>query len=450
MDLNSLPAEMISAILEHLQPNDLTKLARVSKKYCEFAQAALWRSIELHRQDAHHDCVRLSVSDTIRRTYLDDHLRDPWSYCDFNENDQDFDRRHAKFATVVRKVYRTAGKSQAWARLGPMVQHLCLTVTNKSPPQIWDMILSLQNLSTIEVIGENSLVHQLPPQPTSLREPAAKSICSVRLRGYIPALFVAAVCKASASSISSLDIGVLEQPKVFVGDADEEELGQELGYPLYVAPRGVLWFSDERTPRLSSLSHLMLCKRGSFDGPPDMSEEEDLEKREDEEHELAELKHWASLLKSGRSTLVEIVLDQRPVYLSYLLNHGFELSSHDRTSFCPGLHSFDSAFYHHVLKTTFDDGGAWPELKKLTFRGINLLELEDEAGESMDAWANRALPGVKVQSTDSNYMFFNTRSGTIMNNGSADGLMPHLDPEPDSGRDSFDMEDHLLSILRSL
>ncbi|KAH7078389.1 hypothetical protein FB567DRAFT_607575 [Paraphoma chrysanthemicola] len=277
MGLNSLPAEMISAILEHLRSNDITKLARVSKKYREFAQAALWRSIELHRQDAHHDCFELSVSDSTRRTYLDDHLRDPWSYLDFDGNDRDFDRRNAKFATLVRKVFRTAGKSQAWARIGPLVRHLCLTVTNKSPPQIWDMILSLQNLCSIEVIGENSPIHQLPPYPTSLREPAAKGIRNVRLRGYIPARFVATVCKASASSIISLNLGALEQPKVFVGNAEEQELRQDLGYPLYVAPRGVVWFSDKQAPQLSSLSHIMLCKRGSFDEPPDMSEEEDFE-----------------------------------------------------------------------------------------------------------------------------------------------------------------------------
>jgi hypothetical protein len=77
--------------------------------------------------------------------------------------------------------------------------------------------------------------------------------------------------------------------------------------------------SDEGPPQLTSLSHLLLCKGGNFDGPPDMSEEEDFETREDEMHGLAELKQWTFLLKSVRSTVVEVILEQRPVYLSFLL-----------------------------------------------------------------------------------------------------------------------------------
>lgn len=65
-----------------------------------------------------------------------------------------------KFGTAIRKLYRTAGKSQDWSRLAPCIVHLCLTVTHKSPPQIWNMILSLPNLASVEVIGENSPVNK--------------------------------------------------------------------------------------------------------------------------------------------------------------------------------------------------------------------------------------------------------------------------------------------------
>tara|TARA_R110002003_G_scaffold207_1_gene15975 strand:- start:42853 stop:43731 length:879 start_codon:yes stop_codon:yes gene_type:complete len=270
------------------------------------------------------------------------------------------------------------------------------------------MILSLQNLSTLEIIGENSSHHQLPPQPTSLREPTAKKICNVRLRGYGPAQLVAEVCKASASSITSLDLGALEQPKVFVGDAEEAELQRELGYPLFVAPRSVLWFGDEGTPQLTSLSHLLLCKGGTFDGLPDKSEEGDFETREDEMHGLAELKQWTSLVKSVRSTVVEVVLEQRPVYLSYLFDHGIDISPHGKTSFYPECNGFDSLFYRNVLQAAIDDGEAWPNLKKLTFRGINLIGFEDKTGESLQAFVARALPGVEVQDIPGNYMFFNS------------------------------------------
>jgi hypothetical protein len=314
--IDDMPAEMIDAIISSLRPHDLTVLARVSKKYREIAQSALWRCIELHRQDEHHQIFGLTTLKDTRRSHLDDALLDSWSYRDDGGRDHVFDRHRAKFATAVRKLYRTAGKSQAWTRLAPLVQHMCLTVTYMSPPQIWDMILSLPNLATIEIVGEDPINGQGPPQPATLRAPGARTIQDVRLRGYVPAKFVLELCKASASSIASLDLGALEPPKVFCGDADEMELQKELGYPLYVAPRGVLWFSQGSAVIFGNLTRLLLCKRGSFDGPPDMSEDEDFEIREDDAHECIELKQWASLLRSVRSTIVEVVLEQRPVYLS--------------------------------------------------------------------------------------------------------------------------------------
>jgi hypothetical protein len=130
------------------------------------------------------------------------------------------------------------------------------------------MMLSLPNLTTIEVIGELSTDRQGPPPIASLREPAAKKIESVRLRGYIPRVFVTAICKASASSIVSLDLGVLEAPKVYKGDKDKDGLQAKLGYTLYVAPRSVLWYDADTLPALSFLTHLLLVKHGPFDAPP--------------------------------------------------------------------------------------------------------------------------------------------------------------------------------------
>jgi hypothetical protein len=152
------------------------------------------------------------------------------------------------------------------------------------------MMLSLPNLHTIEVISEYSANRQGPPAIASLREPVSNKIQSVRLRGYIPGAFVAAICKASASSIVSLDLGVLEPPKIHKGDENEQEFQEELGYPLYVAPRGVLWYDANTSPAFSSLTHLLLAKPGPFDAPPDMSEEEDSETRDDPEHEAREQK----------------------------------------------------------------------------------------------------------------------------------------------------------------
>jgi hypothetical protein len=302
------------------------------------------------------------------------------------------------------------------------------------------MILSLRNLTTIEVIGEYSANNQDPPQAKTLRRISAKIVRSIRLRGYIPALFISEMCKASASSITSLDLGVLETPKVYVGNADEQERQGDLGYPLYVAPRGVIWFSPNAAVVLSSVSHLLLYKRRSFDAPPGMSEEEGFEVREDNVYEVAELKHWASLLRSVRSTVVEVVLDQRPKYLSYLLDFGLENSPHNKTSFCPELNSFDSLFYQHILKSVFDDGGTWPKLKKPILRGVTLLGFEEEAGEALQIFMERVLPGVQLEQVAGNYMFFSTRKGTIMNEGGADGLKSDLDPNSGPSVDGWELD----------
>jgi hypothetical protein len=424
--LDDMPAEINNAIFSNLRPHDLTKLACVSKKYREITQSILWRSIELHRQDAHHETFGLPTQTNICRSYLDDQLGDPWAYRSRTGADYVFDHRNTKFGTVVRKLFRSAGKSQAWVRLAPFVQHLCLTVTHKSPAQIWDMILSLPNLTTVEVVGEYSTNNEGPPGAARLREPIARKVRDVRLRGYIPAKFVSEMCKASAPNIICLDLGALEPPKQYHGDAEEIDWQEEMGYAIYFAPRGLLWLNQSPVPSLSSLTHLLLCTRGNFDGPPDMSEEEDAEFRDDEAHEVEQLKEWASLLRSIRSTVVEVVLEQRPIYLDYLLHHGLEISPHDETGFCPGLHSFDSLFYNRILKAVFDDGKAWPKLKKLTLRGINLTGFEEETEETLETFTKRALPGVTVQEIPGNYMFFNTRKGTIMNQHGADGLKPHL------------------------
>jgi hypothetical protein len=188
------------------------------------------------------------------------------------------------------------------------------------------MILSLPNLTTVEIIGEYSPNNEGPSGAARLREPNARKVRDVRLRGYVPAKFVSEMCKASTSNIVYLDSGALEPLKQYHGDAEEMEWQEELGYLIYVAPRGLLWLKQFSAPSFSSLTHILLCKRGSFDGPPEMSEKEDAEVFEDTDHEVEQLKEWASLLFSIRSTVVEIVLEQRPVYLEYLVHHGLEIS----------------------------------------------------------------------------------------------------------------------------
>ena len=72
------------------------------------------------------------------------------------------------------------------------------------------MILSLPNLGYLELMGEYSNGDKGPPEATVLRQPIAKNIQNARLRGYIPAAFVAAICEVSDTSIQTLDLGLLD------------------------------------------------------------------------------------------------------------------------------------------------------------------------------------------------------------------------------------------------
>ncbi|KAF2856941.1 hypothetical protein T440DRAFT_512927 [Plenodomus tracheiphilus IPT5] len=88
----------------------------------------------------------------------------------------------------------------------------------------------------------------------------------------------------------------------------------------------------------------------------------------------------------------------------------------------------DLTFIHHFLKVAFQEDISWPKLKCLTLRSINFNGLEEELGMSLAAFKTKMLPGVDVYAIDGDCMFFEARSGTIINWQSADGLLPHLDP----------------------
>jgi hypothetical protein len=214
---------------------------------------------------------------------------------------------------------------------------------------------------------------------------------------------------------------VLEVPKIYKGDRNKDELEEQLGYPLYVAPRGLLWYDANTSPAFSSLTHILLAKPGPFDAPPDMLEEEDSDIRHDPEHESEEQKQWASLLGSVSSTAIEVVLEHRPVYLIYILDFGMDLSPHEKIDTSP-----DRGLREAVLKAVFAEGGPWPKLKNLTFRdmassGFDLMFDDKEPEESLQDSVAKMLSEVKVDQISGNYMFFNTRKGTIMNqHGAAD------------------------------
>ncbi|KAJ4286128.1 hypothetical protein N0V90_013477 [Kalmusia sp. IMI 367209] len=397
--LDTIPAEMVAEVTNLLQPNDLTKLARTSKRLCTFAQATLWRSVELHRKDAHHQQFGLAIQKSLSRRYLDDELRDEWSYRTPSGSDAEFDRRNAKFGDVIRQLYSTAG--------------------------------------TVEVIGESDKdsnhLTKFPPRPIGILAPAARKVRNVRLRGYIPSEFVTALCKASADHLASLDLGILEEPRIWEGGPSEEytNYDEDFVYTIYTAPQGPIWFSTDTMPPLRSLTHLLLCKPGARETLPDLAEEEDFEYREDREHRIAELNQWASILKFFRNTVEEVILEQRAICLDYVpsLENGpspgaeyFDFMMYSDTD--TGAMGVD--FLRYVLKA-IDDGGEWPKLSKATLRGIDFNGLAQEMEESLEEYMVRVLPGVVLKKLYGHHMSFNTRTGAVKNQHGADGLKPQLD-----------------------
>lgn len=423
--LSDLPAEMVNDILGYLRPHDLTTLAQCSTKWRDIAESLLWHSIELHRQDAHHEPYGLSTQQDIPRSYLDEELREPRFYRAGGFWDFDFEKRNAKFGTAIRQLFRTAGKSKAWTRLAPIVRHMCITVTHKSPNSIWDMILSLPNLTTVEITGECSPDHHLPPRPASLRSPNATKVRSVRLRGYIPANFVEEICMASAGTMISLDLAALEPPKEVSSNAEEIEALKDMGEYFYAAPQGILWLNQPVTSLFTSLTHLLLCKNGDFDGHLERYAAEGMEVNG--VYDRAELRQWQMLLHAVRATLVEILLEQRPIHFVEILSHRLEFSVNDETEYCPNCNRFDQRFCDQILHATFDDGKAWPKLQKLTLRGLNLVGFEYEYRETLSEFAERVLPGVQFVEKKGHYMFYNPDTGTIENLGGVDGMKPQLD-----------------------
>ncbi|KAH8724024.1 hypothetical protein GQ44DRAFT_802803 [Phaeosphaeriaceae sp. PMI808] len=403
--LDSLPIEIFNATCSNLGRNDIRNLALVSKKSRDLAQCILWRTIDTHHIWGGNECFELDAQKDIRRGCIQ--IRYHIAPEDYNVSqghafERLFGKRAERFEAVVRDLYLPAGQSQAWYRLASFVRHLSLTVTTRSPPQIWDAILSIPKLDSVEIISEHDLVNQDSRQILSQRSsggvPAANRIRNVRLRGYIPAQFLSKLCYASASTITSLDLfttkSAIFKPRYIESTATSGI--RQIQFDLSL--RALIWFDGGLTSRLSSLTHIHLCKRGRFCLTPDEAYEQ---------QDILEYKQWASFLRSVRSTLVEITLEQRHPKLYNPFTYWEEVSHQSSIKHLPECNSFDSSLYHYVLKSAFDDRGVWPKLKKLTLRGFNLQEFHKVSGETLQVFAERTLPGVSLHEMCGVYMYFN-------------------------------------------
>ncbi|KAI4702951.1 hypothetical protein J4E81_001824 [Alternaria sp. BMP 2799] len=392
--IDKLPAELTIDVMSYLRSHDLTQLARASKRYREFAQTALWTNIELHRRDAHDECFTLSHKQPPR-AYLDDYLLHPWCYRDYDGVDAEYDTRNEQFRAAVREMYASDGKSEAWDRIKPVVRHLCLTITHEGPSQIWNMILSLPNLRTIEVIGEYSEDRKGPPTAQlDLRHPAS-------------------VSNEQHYFLVRLDLGVLDEPEFFRGPEDAQ-LHFYARCPLYIGPRGSLWH-DAAWPEFASLTHLLLCKPVWFNG---------FRKRlNDLDYEAPQMQQWSSLLRAVRLTAVEVVLEHRRIFVDRHEEIDQSITADAEVKCPPDIR------FHKVVEQAFTE--AWPNLNTLTFRGMSSAKSNywPKAGpdESLQDCSMKLLPGVQVNQILGNYMFLDTKRGTILNQHGADGLKVHLE-----------------------
>jgi hypothetical protein len=427
--LVDIPPESFIFINSYLQPTYLTKLALVSKRYRDTAEDALWKDIELHRQDPHHDKSALSLS-TYRRTnraYLDSKLDETGPYRTESGHDFDFERRNGHFGTVIRNNYQ----SQHWERLSCFTRRICLTVTHKSPKVIWNAILSFPTLISVEIIGEANvdLNGQFlgPPKTNKLGYPLAQNVRDIRLRGYIPSEFVVALCQARLPYLRSLDLGILEYPKKDQSRKSDELEGLFKGTN-FTAPRSVLWFSPT-TMSLGSLTHLHLCKLGTIESPLEHpSRKRYFLIEEDVPHDITELRQWATLLKTVRHNIVELMLEQRRV-LGRRKYCAFGMPSGENVHFLSGDEAEKrETIFFRFMKDMFGNGCQWPKLKRLTFCGFNLdgPGFREEFGEDFEAFASRALPGVLAKHEYGRFMTYSTKNGAIVNRPGVDGLRPQF------------------------
>lgn len=103
----------------------------------------------------------------------------------------------------------------------------------------------------------------------SSHRPLINRLRKARLRGYISREFVLHICQNSASSITHLDLGLLELPigdtllkerKRNVADHADPEYEAEMPSADFIAPSGLSWLPSDLPSSFKSLTHFVLCK----------------------------------------------------------------------------------------------------------------------------------------------------------------------------------------------
>jgi hypothetical protein len=199
-----------------------------------------------------------------------------------------------------------------------------------------------------------------------------------------------------------------------VSDEEREEEDEEEEEEESLAPRPLLDVLSGCLSNPSTLTNLHLCK--PVEPGPDIDTFYSL-LTDDNRDQLA-LSEWISLLQSVKGTIVEVILDHRQTLIEIDLQ---SVGADDDTPLLKGARS-DLMLCEQLLPIFLE--GGWPSLRRLEFRGIQILQSGFLDSEEK---LRQHLPSVEIKISPGRYMFYknNAREGDegIHHYGHEDGLL---------------------------
>ena len=231
--IDSLPSELLLDIGELLSNNDKINLIRTAGPFT-ILQAHLWRKIDLHPPTFHEQVEYYDEADS-RWDFDGTAVPFPDEGYSYRQISKLQEASRQSTILFFEASYLRYTDPVRWSFLASHVTSLCVSLefnrricsTFTKPHEFCEInalntILSFSNLECLTVIGEDStLLDQrnycayilgldnrvILPDPGVSHKPT--KLRDVRLRGYLPAVFVRALV-FSSSGIQTLDLGLLK------------------------------------------------------------------------------------------------------------------------------------------------------------------------------------------------------------------------------------------------
>jgi hypothetical protein len=338
-------------------------------------------------------------------------------------------RQHGREEMFLKAKLSTS--AERWEVLSKHIHLICFSIAVDD--EVIAFLSSLPNLTSLEVVGLPLVSRARSPWypdgqpparlPLEIKYPHLKNL---KLRGYFPAAFVRSVC-SSAPGITHLNLGLLasmrddkpfrdtllrrededysDGPQYDTEPEDEEVVPWALHSPLWLYPEilGPL--------TLPKLTHLNITRpfRGSgYDYWSDSFEfiPEDLER--------AQVKEWASFLRTNSTTLKEVIFDYRvPQEAGDTVGDGGAVPERVKQLDSPGY----LIFSHLILGLLLKEREHFPNVQRLAFRGMWLLETsldeegmdlegEREEGQDNQSLLRKTFPNCEIEFHQSPYPIY--------------------------------------------